>query len=188
MTPTRRRSILVGVALAAVATVLGAWALARRGDDGVTIGAPGAPAIPTAPDLEGDRLPDLTFETFAGEEVSLDDYRGRPLVLNVWASTCAPCVKEMPAFERVYQRYRDDVAFVGVNNQDRADRADELATKTGVTYDLVRDPLGDLVVSLELVGMPSTVLADAEGRIMYAKTGELDEDELAGLIEEHLLA
>lgn len=165
------------------------WALTSRRNDGVVLTGPGpgpAGAIPTAPDLEGERLPDLSFEGFDGATVALSDYRGRPLVLNFWSSTCAPCIKEMPAFERVHQRYAGRVAFVGVSTQDTPSRADELAARTGVTYDLVRDPLGDLLVSLELVGLPSTVLVDADGRIVHAKTGELSEEQLTALIETEL--
>lgn len=190
MTPTRRRSLLVGLVLGLVAASAIAFALSRGGDHGTNIGQPGSSdiggALPTAGDIEGKGLPDQTFATFAGGERRFAEYEGTPLVVNVWASTCAPCVKEMPDFEEVHQAKGDRVAIVGMNNQDRVDKADALAAKTGVTYDLLRDPLGDFFVEMELAAMPTTLFVDAAGTVVYTKAGAMDAAELTSLIAEKL--
>src|SRR5687767_84591 len=70
------------------------------------------------PDTEGEPVPEATFARFDGDEGSLADYEGTPLVVNWFASWCVPCVTEMPAFEEVHQLLGDDVAFLGLNSQD----------------------------------------------------------------------
>jgi cytochrome c biogenesis protein CcmG, thiol:disulfide interchange protein DsbE len=182
--------VLVGLALGLVVALVVGFALSRRDDSGTNLGDPGPSeiggAIPTMGDVQGRSLPDQAFATFDGGEKRFAEYEGTPLVVNVWASTCAPCVKEMPTFEAVHQERGDTVAFVGLNNQDRADKADELAAKTGVTYDLLRDPLGDFFVEMELAAMPTTLFVDAKGKVVYSKAGSLDADELSAIIDEKL--
>jgi thiol-disulfide isomerase/thioredoxin len=192
MTPTRRRSLAVGAAVGVLVAVGVAFVLARNGDGGgAVLRQPGGSdlggGIATAPDLDGDQLPDLRLERFDGTDVDLRSYLGRPLVLNVWSSTCAPCVKEMPAIEATHQRLGEQVGFVGINNQDTVAAGTELARRTGVTYDLLRDPQGELFVGLELAVMPTTILVDADGRIVKAKAGALDDGELDELIAAELL-
>lgn len=112
----------------------------------------------------------------------LADLAGRPAVVNFFASWCAPCVTEMPEIEEVKQQVGEDVAFVGVNVQDSVDDATELIDRTGVTWDIVRDVDGELTTAVGSVGMPTTVLLDAEGNIVERQTGALDADELRGLL------
>lgn len=181
--------LVLGLALTGVA--LGVVALLARNDGPeARLPDPGpypvVSSITPAPDVEGTPLPDLTLERFDGTPMTFDEYQGRPMVVNVWASTCAPCVKEMPAFEAAHQRLGDAVAFVGVNNQDAAARADEFATKTGVTYDLVRDPAGEFFAEMGLVVMPTTLLVAPDGTVVHTKVGELDEADLLELIGSEL--
>src|SRR5262249_28777227 len=133
-------------------------------------------------------VPAISFQTFTGGTASFADLKGKPIVVNVWASTCAPCVKEMPAFEKVHQALGDQVAFVGINNQDSMDAARELATKTGVTYPLWRDDRGDFFVAMKLAAMPTTVLVSPQGTVVATKTGALDEATLTKLIHDKLLS
>src|SRR5438034_1158806 len=80
--------------------------------------------------------PAASYEKFEAGTGQLADFKGRPVVLNFWASDCAPCVSEMPAFERAHQRFGDKVAFVGLDVESRDDAARRLAAQTGVTYPL----------------------------------------------------
>jgi thiol-disulfide isomerase/thioredoxin len=190
MTPTRRRSVIVGLAVGLAVAVVVAFVLSRSGDSGTTLSAPGPSdiggAIPTAGNTAGKTLPPQSFDTFDGTTATFADFRGKPLVVNVWASSCAPCVKEMPSFQQVHQELGDKVTIVGVNNQDRADKAQELATKTGVSYPLLRDPQGELFVDMELAVMPTTLFVDANGRVVYTRAGAMDAAEIRELIDEKL--
>lgn len=134
--------------------------------------------------VTGDPLPAERFSMLAGGLGSFADYRGKPLVVNFFASNCAPCVEEMPAFEAVHQEMGDEVAFLGMNFQDQVGAATELVEKTGVSYDIARDPSGELARSLGMVVMPSTYFVSPEGRVVDAKAGAMDADELRRRIEE----
>ena len=129
---------------------------------------------------------EVGFERFDGSRASLADYRGRPVVVNFWASWCPPCVSEMPTFEQVHQRYRDRVAFLGVNLTDDPADAARLVARTGVTYDLARDPRGDAFRAFGGLGMPTTVFVSADGEVLATRTGDLSR-ELEDLVRRLLL-
>lgn len=134
----------------------------------------------------GPAAPDRAFETFDGVQSSLEDYEGEPVVVNFWASWCAPCVAEMPDFERVHQDLRGDVRFLGLNTQDEREAADQLVEQTGVTYDLALDTDGALARDFELFSMPSTYFIDEAGTIAHRHSGLATEQQLRDLIDEHL--
>lgn len=138
--------------------------------DGVA--APGAPA------------PDVEMTDFDGATLTLDEYEGKPLVLNFWASWCPPCVAEMPEFEKVFQAVRDEVEFLGVNQRDQHGAAVDLADETGVTYRLALDPQGRVFDAFGGAGMPTTVFIDADGNVVDVVTGQLSVELLAQRIEQ----
>ncbi len=189
MTPVRRRSLVIGVVVGLLAGA-GAFYLASRGDDpkldarlsGTADTAGGNPGLAQG-DASGKTLPDLTFTGFDGTSIRLSDLRGKPVVLNLWASNCAPCVQEMPAIQRVHEQLKDRVTIIGVDTNDpsRSD-AKKLAAKTGVTYDLAVDQDGQLAQALDFVVLPTTVLVDANGRVVTSHAGALDDSRLTDLI------
>lgn len=135
----------------------------------------------------GDPAPDITFTRFDGSEGSLADYAGKPLVINWFATWCVPCVDEMPDLEKVHQQFGDEVAFLGLNNQDTLEDGQALADATGVTWDLARDPRGELLAKFEGIGMPTTVLVSSDGKIVATHTGRWHGSDLAEVIQEKLL-
>lgn len=170
--------LVIGLAVA-----LAACGGTESGTDRPPVATAPGEAAPVAP--AGDAVPALEVESFDGGTVSLTDYSGRPLVVNFWASWCPPCIAEMPDLESVHRATSGEVAFVGVNTQDTPDRAAELVDETGVTYDLVRDPDGELARAFEVFGMPSTFYVDADGVIVGRHTGLLTRDALADDLHEH---
>jgi cytochrome c biogenesis protein CcmG/thiol:disulfide interchange protein DsbE len=136
------------------------------------------PAEEGAKDSQGKDLPNLVLHDFDGEELTLGDYAGRPLVVNFWASWCPPCAAEMPDFERVHESVGEKVAFLGVNMRDDRNLAEDLAESTGVTYRLAEDPHGRLFQAFEGAGMPTTVFIDAGGTVVEVVAGQLTEAEL----------
>jgi cytochrome c biogenesis protein CcmG, thiol:disulfide interchange protein DsbE len=143
--------------------------------------------LPPPPEAAGPPVPDRSFTSFDGEEVSLRDHDGAPMVVNFFASWCPPCVAEMPEFERVHQAVRGEVRFVGLNTQDTEAAARELVARTGVTYDLGVDPRGELFRDFEVVAMPSTFFVTADGAVVHRHAGILSEQQLRDLIDEHLV-
>ena len=181
-----------GVALA-LALVAGCGGSDRAGSDGTEAqpanGADAADAATaTTPGPAAGPADQVVLHRFSGEPVSLADYRGRPLVVNFFASWCAPCIKEMPEFERVHQDLGDEVAFLGVNVRDRAEDGRRLADQTGVTFDLVRDPRGDLLVAVGGNAMPTTAFVGADGRLALVQSRNYNAESLRAAIDEVLLA
>jgi len=166
--------LIVAAGLIVICSIV-AIGLTHRGD---TKGdaKPGRGRVAPAFDLADLRHPD--------DRVALADFRGRPVVLNFWASWCVPCRREMPAFEAVARASRDRVAFVGVNHQDSRDDALRFLRETGVSYRSGFDPAGDVARRYGLYGMPTTVFISADGRIIATRTGEISRTELTNRVRE----
>ena len=161
--PLRHRA---GLLLAlALCTIVGPACSSDPGD--------GTAPVPTA------TLIDLSTEAPADWDAD-----GRPLVINLWASWCAPCRKEMPAFDKVAERLGDEVAIVGVTDETDLDAARSAAADTGVRYPLLVDVDQTLLVDLDVSGLPGTVFIDDKGQIVGRHLGALTEDELLTEIEE----
>lgn len=132
-------------------------------------------------------LPEITLEGFGGEApVTLTSYRGRPLVINLWATWCAPCVEEMPAFQQVAAAARGEVAFLGVDVADSPERAEAFVARLGITYDLALDPQQEFTKLVGAYGLPTTLLVTPEGTIVYRHTRPLEAAQLRALIAEWL--
>jgi cytochrome c biogenesis protein CcmG/thiol:disulfide interchange protein DsbE len=180
-------TLILGV-LVAVAAVLAA--VAFQGEGRRTPSCEDAAATPSFPGTSGPEacaLPDPPLERLDTEgTLRFSDLRGRPLVVNFWASWCAPCAAEMPLFAQAARDLDGRVGFVGVDVQDRPEPALELARRSGVAYPLVEDPRGELYEALRGAGMPTTLFVDADGTVVYRRTGEVDAGRLAALLAEHL--
>lgn len=181
--------MLIGVALVGLLLIGVAIAATRQPQTLPTVSGSGQEAIPSnqpAPD-EAFALPAATLEGFAGgPPVELAQFRGKPLVVNFWATWCAPCVKEMPAFQEVAADLRDDVTFLGVDVEDSPPNAEPFVDRLGIDYPLAIDPRREFARSVNIFGMPTTLFVDAEGIVQYRYTGPLEEAQLRELLAEHL--
>jgi thiol-disulfide isomerase/thioredoxin len=118
----------------------------------------------------------------AGVQQSLGQFKGKPLVVNFWASWCGPCVEEMPALSAMHQRYtKKGIQFVGIGI-DSAANVSKFLGKVKVTYPIFVAGFGgaDLARSLgDNVGaLPFTVVFDSTGRVRYSKLGKIAPQEL----------
>jgi thiol-disulfide isomerase/thioredoxin len=136
----------------------------------------------------GDRLPDLTLPCIGSERtVALRALGGTPTVLNVWASWCLPCRKEMPAVQRVHATAGEKVRFLGVNVADSGENAARATIQsTGIAYASVRSEGRRMLQALRVPGPPITLFVDARGTLVHRAVGELTAEELHDLIGEHL--
>ena len=135
---------------------------------------------------DGRALMTTPFVTFDGEEVRLDDHRGKPIVVNFFASWCTPCIAAMPDFETVHRELGDRVMFVGLNYDDPVDKGAELVRRTGVTYLVGRDVDGKLFRAAEGIQMPTTVFIRSDGTVADVRSRALNADTLRATIREEL--
>ncbi|MEH0934420.1 TlpA family protein disulfide reductase [Micromonospora psammae] len=135
----------------------------------------------------GARLPELSLSCFTGgAPVALRDVRG-PLVVNLWASWCAPCRQELPAFQRLSERSAGKLQVLGVNNRDSRGGAQSIGEDFGVRFPMLFDQGGALQRELKRNAMPLTLLVDAGGRIRHVdSSGALDDARLTELVRRHL--
>jgi cytochrome c biogenesis protein CcmG, thiol:disulfide interchange protein DsbE len=122
-----------------------------------------------------------------GPDHSLGELIGtKPVVLNFFASWCAPCITEMPGFEAVHQSVGDQVTVVGMAYQDSPEHALDTVARTGVTYPTYGDPEGSALTYFGGLTMPSTVFIDASGEVVDVVPGAMSENELRGKINDLL--
>lgn len=133
-----------------------------------------------------DALPDLQLETLDGGTVDLAAERETPLVLNLWATWCAPCRRELPAFDQVSREAAGEVTIVGVNQGDDPDAASSMIDELGIGFPQALDSSSELSRELAITSMPSTIFVSASGEVVETHAGELDVDQLTALLEEHL--
>ncbi|TDC41988.1 TlpA disulfide reductase family protein [Micromonospora sp. KC213] len=146
----------------------------------VTAGTP-------APAGDGSRLPALTLNCFTGgAPVALRDIQG-PAVINLWASWCPPCRKELPAFQQLSERTAGRLQVLGVNSRDTRTAAQAIGEDFGIRFPVLVDQGEALQRELRRNAIPLTLLVDAEGRVRHVDaSGALDDVRLAALVRQHL--
>lgn len=126
---------------------------------------------------------DFEVEDLEGQAVKLSDLRGQVVLVNFWASWCPPCRDEMPLLQDFYLAHRaEGFTLLGVNVSEDADDAAAFMEANGYQFPVWRDPPGNLLIAERLNGLPSSVLVDAEGRIVRRWIGPLAEEDLTGAV------
>ena len=174
----RPRRLLPVVALAAVAGAVVAGLLLTGGDD-----SPQALAEP-APGAERRLAPELEGETLVPPPVRLAELRGKPVLVNFWASWCAPCREEAPDLARFDETMGEQAQLVGVDFEDVRSDALGFVRKVGWRFPNVSDPSGKLASSYGLLGLPTTFVIDRQGRIAKQLTGPQTFETLRRAVEE----
>ena len=125
------------------------------------------------------RMPQLALLAMDGTTVALSNYEGRPTVVNLWATWCPPCQREMPMLHAA-QRSRPDVNFVFLNQGESAQQVAAYLRKSGLALqNVLLDGRGDAGAALGHRALPTTLFFDARGRLVDTRLGELSEASLA---------
>lgn len=131
---------------------------------------------------EGEPAPALELPSIAGGTVALDALRGKVVLLNIWATWCPPCVKEMPSMQQVYEQHGDrglEILAVAVDDQPGVRQADgrieglvsDFVERYGLTFPVVVDPTGETERRFDTEYLPTTFLIDRQGRIRAREVG-----------------
>lgn len=128
---------------------------------------------------EANPATDFTVVDKEGNEVKLSDLKGKPVVLNFWASWCGPCKSEMPDFQSTYEEYREEIHFMMVNLTDGAqetvDSAAAFINDAGYTFPVYYDTMLEAATAYNIYSVPQTFFIDAEGNLVAYVTGAIDE-------------
>lgn len=184
------RSVSVGAVLAVVLTSCTQGSAGPENQSATSAYSP--PASVNIASCEGfsasgtsqpDGLPQLRLPCLVeGEDVQLANIAGRPTLINLWATWCAPCRAEMPLLQRAYETYGDRVGFLGVNTLDDVSLAVEFLDDVEITYAHVVDADGGLMTELGLPGLPVTLAVNAAGRVITRHAGPVTWELLSELM------
>ena len=133
-----------------------------------------------APLDTGAVAPAFAYPTLEGDTLALADLRGSVVMLNVWATWCTPCVREMPAMQRMYAELQDEgLRIVAVSVDAPGTRRDvrSFVDELGLTFDILLDPSGGIEHAYGVTGLPTTYLIDREGHIRHKVIGITEWDE-----------
>ena len=165
--PSASRRALTFAALLAVVT-------ACSGDS--------APTVPAVEDIS-EPMPVLAGQVLTGGTLARNDYAGRVTVVNFWATTCAPCVREMPLLSSLHDE-QDGAFVVGVNYREGEAIAREFARELDVAYPSVRDADGSLAHRFGVPFLPTTFVVDGDGQMRFKVMGEIDRETLERLVDD----
>jgi thiol-disulfide isomerase/thioredoxin len=162
-------------AFLAVLAVVGllAYGLASKGSASISVGEP----VPdrTLPRLQG------------GGNADIADYRGRWVLVNVWASWCPPCRDEAPALERFYRRERrHGLTVLGIDSRDVSSDAIAFLRRYHITYPQLHDGSAELYDALGMSGYPENFLVDPQGKLALIRRGSITSSYLNGVVRPYL--
>jgi cytochrome c biogenesis protein CcmG/thiol:disulfide interchange protein DsbE len=137
----------------------------------------------------GSRAPDFALADLEGNPFRLADHRGRPVVVNFWASWCGPCVEEFPLLRDTYERHRDEgLTMIGVVVEDNSESARAFMTQLDATWAAAMDPGGRVAERYGIFGPPETFFVARDGTVVARQIGQLSaaslDEKVAAILEE----
>ena len=167
-TPTRLPRAWYLVAAVVPLLLLAVWGF-------LLVARPGAPSIPQI----GDRAPEFVLADLDGNPLRLADLRGRPVIVNFWASWCGPCVDEFPILVEASVAHRaDGLLVVGIVYRDRSAPARDFMSRMGATWPTAMDPDESVATAYGVIGPPETFFIDRSGVITGRQIGQLSASDL----------
>lgn len=116
---------------------------------------------------------DFTLSTIQGDkEISLEDYKGKAVVINFWATWCGPCREEMPLLQEEWEKHKEDnIEFIGIDVMDDKNLASELVEEMGITYTNLHDPNGKVSNQYGVIALPATFFINKDGQVVVKNYG-----------------
>jgi len=134
--------------------------------------------------LRGSLAPNFSLKNLQGEDVELAEYRGRVVLINFWATWCAPCRLEMPAIQARYERYSPDLAVLAVDFDEPEQLVRDFVTEFGMTFEVLLDPGAVVQDQYQIRGYPSSYFVDEDGIIQFVHIGIMTDSQLDGYLGE----
>lgn len=132
-------------------------------------------------------VPNNDFVMLNGQSIKINEISlQRPIVMNLWATSCEPCLREIPLLEKAEQRY-DNIAFISLNQRDNNERVQQFVTQNELNLKhILLDTKGIVAENKGIFSYPVTLFFDANGQLVYSHDGELSEKELEYGINNYL--
>ncbi len=129
--------------------------------------------------------PDFELVDVDGDKHRLSDYRGKPLIINFWATWCPPCREEMPSMNRAWSKVKDDVSMLAINVGEDEDTIFIFSADYPIDFPVLLDRSGEVIREWPVKGLPTTFVLDREGNIRYMAVGarEWDDDALLEIVK-----
>ncbi len=133
---------------------------------------------------KGQPAPDFVLENLDGEQVALEDLRGKVVLLNFWATWCGPCRVEMPTLESRHQKYPEHLAVIGVDFDEPKENVAAFVEEFGLTFPILLDPGATVQDAYRIRGYPTSVFLDKDGTVQIVHIGIMAEDQLDDYLQE----
>jgi cytochrome c biogenesis protein CcmG/thiol:disulfide interchange protein DsbE len=142
---------------------------------------------PAEPPQTGSPVPDFHLTSLDGDAMTMSTHQGEAVVLNFFASWCAPCRQEATALEQTWRQYQGQgVQFVGIAYKDAASKAQAFLDEFGVTYPTAVDPGNRTARAYGVTGVPETFVVDQQGRLVHHFVGPVTQEELSRTLDQVL--
>lgn len=140
-------------------------------------------SLPMSPVL-GEVAPDFRLLKLDDKPLSLNEKRGKIVVLNFWATWCGPCKVEMPFFESMQNRFAPDLEIWGVNFDEPRETVQQFVEELDLSFPILLDPGGEVQDLYRVRGYPTTYIVDREGKIRFHHIGLMTEEQLRGYLDQ----
>ena len=131
--------------------------------------------------LNGTPAPDFKLLDADEKEHTLAEYKGKPVIVNFWATWCPPCRKEIPSMNRAWHKIKDEgIAMIAINVGESADEVFAFTAEYPIDFTVLLDNSGQVSSSWPIRGLPTTFILDTDGNLVYQAVGgrEWDADEI----------
>ena len=161
--------VFTGIGLILFGFVL--FALLRRTDEAAASASVDRSVVPMAVDYSA---PQLSLQNLNGTTESLEDFRGKVVLVNNWATWCPPCKAEMPTLEQYYETHESEgFTIIAIEAGDGKDQVSQFVNSLKLKFPIWLDPNGDALQAFKNGNLPNSYVIDRAGTVRYAWTGEI---------------
>jgi peroxiredoxin len=128
--------------------------------------------------------PDFQLQNLSGEALRLSDFRGKPVLINFWATWCGPCQLEMPLIQKYYEKHSPDLVVLAVNNDEPRDAVQAFVDQMKLTFPILLDPGARVEDQYRVRAFPTSLFINREGLIRYQHIGILNEQQLVQYLKQ----
>ena len=172
----------LNIAIAITLIVLGAGSLLWMGQQSSVSTTQASNQITQSPGNTS--APDFTLSSPDGQQISLSDYEGQVILVNLWATWCPPCKAEMPTINAFYETHKENgFVVLAVNSQEGASTVKNFIQSNDFTFPVLLDTQGQVMDRYHVRALPTSFIIDRNGVIQHIQTGEITSQQLQAIVE-----